>query len=351
MKSISMPLLRFGIFCFWTIAIGIFLVIPSIRSRFVHERSLSIFTWPLILDPIYLTRFEKETGIKLYITYFESSSALLNKLLANRGYGYDIIIPDDRSLELLIQHSLVKKIDMTKLDFFDAVNPFLLGTYADPYNHYSLPYYWGAYGIGYDMDRFKNTLPTSWSILFEKNLCASICMSDDPREAIMVTAQFLFGTIDALKNKDAREKVKKLLIDQKKQVEIYTVAPADSLLQNKSCGIATIMSPDMSRLMRGHDNFDIIFPKEGSFIVIDSIAIPSTSGKDDLIYQFINYLYRPEIVLHHITTFGYCSPLSSVQLPELEKLCPVDTFRSFDFFRNVISDDEINEIWIEVLAA
>ena len=40
-------------------------------------------------------------------------------------------------------------------------------------------------------------------------------MTDDPREAIIITAQYLFGTIDALKNLESREKVKELLFNKK----------------------------------------------------------------------------------------------------------------------------------------
>ena len=136
-----------------------------------------------------------------------------------KGSGYDIIIPDDHSLELLITKMVIKKIDKTKLILAD-INPVLLNIYADPHNEYSIPYYWGVYGIGYDQDVFKNgPPPAQWKSLFIKGACPGIriCMTDDPREAILLTAQYLFGTIDALKNKEAREQVKQAAYYSKKE--------------------------------------------------------------------------------------------------------------------------------------
>jgi spermidine/putrescine transport system substrate-binding protein len=346
-------LVRLGIFLFWAAIIAFFLMLPTITQRFKQERSLTIFSWPLLLDPIFLKQFEQETGIKLYITYFENGPALLSKVAATHGNGYDIIIPDDHSLELLIQQNLVKKIDHSRLTFWQDLNPILLNMYADPANEYSIPYYWGVYGIGYDQDLFKNgSPPAKWSTLFDSKICPStrVCMTDDPREAILLTAQYLFGSIDALKDKDARQQVKNALIKQKKQVEVYTISRSDNLLQSKSCGLAAIMSPEVARLHKEHPNITMLIPEEGSFVVIDSMAIPKSTRKDEMIYQFLNYLFRKEVVAHHVESFGYCSPLITLA-PEQTEFCPFDRFKTFDFFRNVISDDEINALWIEVLAA
>jgi len=325
---------------------------PTLTTFFKPEKSLTIFSWPLLLDPIYLKQFEKETGIKLYITYFENGPALLSKVTSTNGRGYDIIIPDDHSLQLLIEQGLVKKIDRSKLNFWNNLNPLLLNTYADPLSEYSIPYYWGVYGIGYDQNIFPELPFYSWKLLFDAKLCAQsrICMTDEPREAILLTAKYLFGSIDALKDPGAREQVKQALIKQKKHVEVYSISRSDNLLQSKSCGLAAIMSPEISRLHRDNPTINMVIPQEGSFVVIDFMAIPAATQKDEMIYQFLNYLYQSEVVKHHVASFGYCSPLTTIDQKH-EKFCPIDHFKDFDFFRPVISDDEINSLWIDVLAS
>lgn len=350
--SLSNTIARFLIFFFWVATITTFLVLPSLVNRFRSQKSITIFTWPMMLDPVYLKQFEKETGIKLYITYFENGPSLLSKIEATRGAGYDIIIPDDHSLQQLIEKGLVKKIDKTKLSFWKDIRPELLGIYADPRNDYSIPYYWAIYGIGYDQNQFNQTPLNSWSIIFDpsKTEHGHICMTDDAREAVMVTAVYLFGTTEALKDKEALQKVKETLIAQKKFVEVYSISRSDSLLQSKSCLLAMITSPELWRLSRERPQFKFIKPKEGSLVVVDSMAISNGSDKEDLVYQFLNYLYKDNVVKHHTQNFGYCSPLSTVP-SEREDLCSADIFKQFHFMKSVISDDEINQLWIEVLGS
>lgn len=340
---------RFLIFCFWVFVIALFLLFPKAVNYLRPERSLTIFTWPLMLDPIYLKQFEKETGIKLYITYYDSSAALLSKLDANNGFGYDLIIADDHTAELIIQKNLVRPFDSSQLLFKESINPFLLSHYYDPQNKFTIPHYWGFYGMGFDSEYFKNQyLPHTWGLLFNPELMpAKICMTDDPRESLMIAAQYLFGTIDALKDPEKVAQIKKLLLDQKKRVEIYSIARADNLLQLKSCPVASIMSPEIQRLQKEHEMIKFLAPQEGSFLVIDLFMMLKSSKKDALIYQFLNYVYQPEVITHHTDLFGYCSPLHTTLSSGPCEQQPTQ----FDFFRNILTDSEINNIWIEILAS
>lgn len=345
---------RLLIILFWTALIAGFLFLPALYRRFHSRATLTIFTPPLLLDSVYIKKFEEKTGAKVILAYFENGAALLSKLAAVDGKGYDLILPDDHTLDLLIRQRALKKIDKSKITFWNDIQPALLNAYFDKDNQYSIPYYWGIYGIGYDSNIFSNGLPkNSWGLLFDSALCPQgrICMTDDPREAIYIAARYLFGSIDELKKPEAQEAVKQLLIKQKKQVEVYTLSRADTLLQTNSCAIATIASPEAWRLSRSAPAIKMMIPKEGSFLIIDSFAIPASTTNDALIYQFINFIFEQESIKHHSQLYGFCSPLSTVMLPEQEKFCPINELDSFDFFREVISDKRINELWIEVLAA
>src|SRR5262245_56407944 len=102
--------IRFLIVCFWvSVFIGALFIPVSVQ--FVgREKSLNIFTWPMLLDAQYLSGFEAKTGIKLNISYYESNEELLSKLEATKGQGYDLVIPSDYIVESLINAGLVKKL-------------------------------------------------------------------------------------------------------------------------------------------------------------------------------------------------------------------------------------------------
>ena len=112
----------------------------------------------------------------------------------------DLVMPTDYAAETCINKGLLKKIDKSKLFFFDRLNPALMGHYFDPENQYTVPYYWGVYGIGFDKDFWKDGIPlVSWQMVFDQKFKnALIAMPNDAHYLVLIAAQYLFGTIDNL---------------------------------------------------------------------------------------------------------------------------------------------------------
>jgi len=344
---------RIGLVLVWVGVLFLFLYTPTlIRWTHRNEKSITVFTWPLIIDANYITAFEKETGIKVYISYYENNEELLTKLKTTHGRGYDLVIPSDYTIEQLIKEGLVKKIDQSKLNFIDRIHPFLKSHYYDPTNEYSLPYFWSVYGLGIDRDAFDDQLPeATWALIFEKDkLKTRVGMTDSAREAIMIAAQYLYGSIDALEEPETQKAVQDLLLKQKTWVEMYSDVRSGDLLASKSCAVVAALSPDITRLKKEYPNIAFVLPKEGSFMLIDAFLIPVLSEKDELVYQFLNYLYRHDVVKHNIERYGFCSPVIDVQ-GDKGMECPDETrIKDLEFFRSVIPESTINDIWVNLMA-
>lgn len=348
-KQLSM---RVGLICIWIGILFAFLYTPTfIRWAHRGQKSITVFTWPLIIDANYITEFERETGIKVYISYYENNEELLTKLKTTRGRGYDLVIPSDYTIEQLIKEGLVKKIDQSKIDFAHRIHPFLKNHYYDPKNEYSLPYFWSVYGLGIDLDAFDGKAPeATWALIFEKDkLKTRIGMTDSAREAIMIASQYLYGSINALTNLETQKAVEQLLLKQKPWVEMYSDVRSGDLLASKSCAVVAALSPDITRLKKEYPNIAFILPKEGSFMLIDAFLIPVLSEKDDMTYQFLNYLYRKEVVEHNVERYGFCSPVVDVHaVGDVE--CPVADRKKLEFFRSVIPEFVMNNIWVNLMA-
>ena len=95
-----------------------------------------------------INAFEDETGIKVYITTFDSNEMMYTQLLG--GTVYDIIIPSDYMIERLISEEMVQPLDKSKLQNMDKIYGQVLNMDFDPNNDYSVPYFWGNVGICYD---------------------------------------------------------------------------------------------------------------------------------------------------------------------------------------------------------
>lgn len=332
------------------------LYFPNLKIVKGEQQSINVFSWGDIIEPSIISAFEKETGIKVKLSYYASNEELIVKMKATRGEGYDLIIPSDYAVKLLIDDELLKPIKKHKLTFWKDINPNLLGHEFDPDNTYSLPMEWEIYGFGIDKDFFRNNPPQkSWNILFDKDIINyKVSMTNDPIEAIAFAGFYLYGSTNQLDPMQATE-VKNLLIEQNSWVEAYASFRGDYFLATRNCPVVVASSSYIWKTMRQFPFVSFIVPEEGTFITIENIAIPSGSKKDKLTYQFINYLFRHESVRTHFETFGFFpSTLQSLSDLDIDPIAhdlihaTGEDFKKFYFFEELMPQKDIHDTWVEV---
>jgi len=321
-------------------------------SKFLGERkkSITILAWQQVLDKQYLDEFEKSTGIQVYITYIDSNEELVAKLQATPNHGYDLIMPSDFFVPLLIKRDLIKMIDQSRLSFWQDLYPSLLHQEYDLDNQYTIPFFWGIIGIGIDTDYFGGKIPqASWGLLFDDAI-ERIVLLDDMYVLTSVAVRYLFGHIDNLTVKQI-EQVEELLIEQKKRTIAYTDLRTDHLLASKACPVAMTISVDLAKVMRRYSNIKFLIPKEGAFVSIDLFAIPSASNKDEFVYQFLNYLYRPDILQQYVDKFEFFAPIRSVALYGVDERLAIpseELFKELHLLRRDIPTAVLHNIWMKL---
>jgi spermidine/putrescine transport system substrate-binding protein len=332
---------------------GLFLV--SNLNRLADERTISIFAWGDIFDQEFVRKFEEETGAKVLMSYYSSNEELLVKLKATQGEGYDLIIPSDYAVSELIQNDLLKKIEKEKIEAYQHINPLLLNHFFDPYNEYSIPFAWEVFVFGIDSHLKDQQKKFDWQDIFQPQpAIGKIIMVNDSREAISFAAWHLFKKNEPL-NENEISQVHETLVNQKQYVEAYSNFRADYYLATKNSSLVLSSSSYILRGMKNYGHIDFVLPENGTFITIENITIPRATKKDDLVYKFINFMFRPEIVNHHFELFSFfparIDGISKLQMPdEIRNLIisDRDTFSRYNFFRQIVSDKIRNQIWMSV---
>lgn len=349
-SSLHLPQ-KVAIVCFWLAAIVIFLYAGSIVDYFNTEKSINVLVWGQVLDKEFLSDFEKETGIRVNMSYFENNEELLVKLQSSAHHDYDLVMPSDWAAQLMIEQGIIKKLDRTKIKIWDTLYPALCNHYFDPGNEYSIPFYWSLFGLGVDTRYWKNsTPPTTWGLIFDERIMPKrISTVEDIRELISIAALYLFGRYEQLTAHEL-EQIKALLLRQKSRVEIYSDSRPEYVLASGSVPVVVSWFGDFLKVMRYFDYIEFIVPQEGAFVVIDSFAIPSATQKDDLIYPFINYLFRRDVVKKYVDKFDFF-PAVQVDVEYDDRFARLtqptqELFKNINFFKNVISKEIINDIFI-----
>lgn len=348
--------IRSGVTIFWILLIFSALYWPRWKPMHYDAKTLNIFAWGDILDPAVLADFEKESGIKLNLSYYSSNEELVVKLKATKGEGYDLIIPSDYAVNILIKENLLKKFDKNRFNYWKTLNPNLLGRDFDPHNAYSIPFEWELYGLGIDKDYFReHPTPPSWAMIFDpKVMNYKITMNNDPIEAVEFAAFYLYGEATDLTPQQADE-VRQLLIDQKKYVAAYVNFRGDYFLATKNVAVVLASSSYIWRTKRLFDFVGFVVPQEGSFITIENLCIPRACDKEEMVFKLINYLCSPKSAASHFETYGFFpANLNAADVPDMDEDATrlmhstSEDFKKYHFVRNTMPEDEIRDIWVDV---
>jgi len=143
------------------------------------DETLNIYSWADYIAPDTVANFERETGIKVHYSTFDTNEVLATKLLTGRT-NYDVVVPTDFFFERLKKAGVFLKLDKTALPNSVNLDPDIMQKLAvrDPGNLYSVPYLWFTTGIGYNVDKVRERLGSaefdSWSLLFDPKNAAKL---------------------------------------------------------------------------------------------------------------------------------------------------------------------------------
>ncbi|PTO94820.1 spermidine/putrescine ABC transporter substrate-binding protein PotD, partial [Vibrio sp. 10N.286.45.A3] len=118
---------------------------------FAADQELYFYNWSEYIPNEVLEDFTKETGIKVYYSTYESNESMYAKL-KTQGTGYDLVVPSTYFVSKMRKEGMLQELDKTKLSHFADLDPNYLDKPFDPSNNYSIPYIWGATGIGINSD-------------------------------------------------------------------------------------------------------------------------------------------------------------------------------------------------------
>lgn len=349
-------LTRVGIILGWLLVVAAILYLPHWKLFPRENKSLSVFAWGSTIDLQLLSSFEKETGIKVHVSYYSSNEELLTKLKATDSAGYDLILPSDYAVQIMIEENLLQKLDKKKINFWDNINPLLLHHTYDPQNEYSLPFAFDVYGFGVDKTFFKDRpFDPSWDAIFSAAaIDYKIAMVNDPIDVTSFAAFYLYGRTDNLKP-EAFEEIKNLLIEQSRWTTAYTALRGDYFLSTGNCPVVLSINSLIKRTRVNAPHIGFYVPKEGAFITIENFCIPRRSENQAAAYRLLNHLYSLKSVVQNSNVCGLLPPtldaIAEVELDEYEKDFLVSTtgnLNRFHFIQTLFPAQDILNLWVQV---
>jgi spermidine/putrescine-binding protein len=274
-------------------------------TSFNQDRQLNLYIWSNYASKEFLQKFEERYNVKVKVELYDSNEALLAKLQTGL-VDYDLVVPSDYMVGILINQGLLQRIDRERLTNFGNLDPKFLGLPFDPENHYSIPYTWGTTGIGYRKDKIEGT-PDSWTIMLDERYKDRIAMLDDMRENFAVALKLRGRSLNNVEPAEL-EAAASILKRQKSLVKTYDSATFAELLLSGDAWLAHGYSGQIGKAMAENPNIGYIIPKEGCTIWTDNICVPKGAPHLELAHLFINYMLEPQAAGENTNSTGYSTP-------------------------------------------
>ncbi len=280
------------------------------------QEVLRIITWKGYIPIELQKKFEKQTGIKLKITY-SNNEEMLAKLRATHGGGFDLAQPSaDRILFAAKKYHIYKPLDYSKIKT-EHFKPSLLKATKEISGGYAVPYCFGTTGL--IINKAKAPEANDWSDLYNPKYKGHIAYRLKRPLLIGVAYSMGYDPFKLYNNpkeyKKMIDKVANKLIETKNLVYGYWTSgdTQKEFVRSGKVWVETGWDGIGWNLHKENKNIDFVAPKSGALGWVDTFAIPRRSKNVEGAYKFINFMLKPENAAVFVNHEKYQSASNGVE--------------------------------------
>ncbi|MBS5322770.1 MAG: spermidine/putrescine ABC transporter substrate-binding protein [Blautia hansenii] len=316
-----------------------------------NNKELVLYTWEGLFPQEVLDDFEKEKGIRIINSNFDSNETMLEKVQQSDGKDYDVVIGDDYIIEQVVKNGLAKELDKSKLSNYGNINPLYQSQFYDPDNKYTIPHGAGIPLIVYDPEQVDFEI-TGYEDLWNSKLedkIATIASYRAVEGMVLLTMGKSMNEEDPTVIKEAGEK----LVSLAPNIRMIQDTNTQNALLNGEASVAILYTSQVIAALQENPDLKVVYPKEGLGFGIMNFFIPKNAPDTEEAYEFLNYILEPEVAAKCFDFVGYyCTNKAADDLVNPDLVVP-DSVTKGEIIQNVSTEAEevYNQNWTEFKAA
>lgn len=316
-----------------------------------NNKELVLYTWEGLFPQEVLDDFEKEKGIRIINSNFDSNETMLEKVQQSDGKDYDVAIGDDYIIEQVVKNGLAKELDKSKLSNYGNINPLYQSQFYDPDNKYTIPHGAGIPLIVYDPEQVDFEI-TGYEDLWNSKLedkIATIASYRAVEGMVLLTMGKSMNEDDPSVIKEAGKK----LVSLAPNIRMIQDTNTQNALLNGEASVAILYTSQVIAALQENPDLKVVYPKEGLGFGIMNFFIPKNAPDTEEAYEFLNYILEPEVAAKCFDFVGYyCTNKAADDLVNPDLVVP-DSVTKGEIIQNVSTEAEevYNQNWTEFKAA
>ncbi len=253
---------------------------PEQPAAEIKSKQLNLYAWSEYIPQDMLDGFSKKFGINVTYDTYSSNEELLAKLQAGAS-GYDLILPSDYTVAILVKQGLLEPLDLNQIPNFANIAP-----------------------------EFKGR----------------VVLLDDEHEVlgmVMTVLGYDKNSTDPAQLEQAKAKMLELMPNVKL---MDSDSPKTALLAGE-VWLGQTWNGEAAIAHNENPAINYICPQEGCGIWYDNFAIPKGAPHKDAALAFLNYMLTPEASVLITKEFPYSNPNTAAL--ELLKTQDPDVYKSY----------------------
>jgi spermidine/putrescine transport system substrate-binding protein len=306
------------------------------------ESKLHLFIWSEYIDPAVVADFERLHTCRVVIDLYEDSESMLARLANGGDALYDVVVPSDNMVPVLIRRGLLAPLRKENLTGLAHLDPRFQRPDYDPDHRYTVPYQWGTMGILLRPTPGR-THAASWGLFFDpEQQPGPFVLIDSPRDLFAAAFRYLGHSVNTTNLARLRQAMDLLVAARKRALGFDGSVGGMNKVLSGVARAAIVYNGEAARALRSDTNLVYLLPREGSILWVDNLAIPARAPHRDLAEQFINFILEPTNAarIARYTRFATCNKdaralLDPADLNHPAIYPPEESFPRLEYLRDV----------------
>ena len=257
------------------------------------EGQLNIYNWFDYTPDELIEKFEQEYGVEVTLDTYDSNETLLAKLKGG-ATGYDVAMPGDYMVAIMIQEGMLEKVQPNQMDNFENMEAEWVDVYWDPGREYSVPWQWGTTSFMVDRDTYEGEIDTL-AMLFgpPDELSGEINMLRDVNDVLNMGLRYL-GYERCNGNEAELKELNQLMQEAKQHWKSFNSDGAKEVLVSGDAEAGMIWNGFGMRARMEQPTLEYAYPKEGFTGWMDNVVVLKGAPNLENAKLFVNFMMEPE---------------------------------------------------------
>lgn len=268
------------------------LLMPTV-SFSLSAKQLNLLMWEDSLSTRVINQWQKETGIAINITHFDSNDDRDILLSGNQNLPFDILVLDNISTNVFAE--LGKLAQISKIKNRKHHDTFWLETCGE----FGMPYFWGSVGVVYRIDKVKSP-PKTWAEFIRPppELSGHIGLLNDTTDSFLpflLSRGISPNTDNAVALKQTYQAMRRF--NRHVLTYQYPLTFINQASNAQQLYLAMAYSGDQHLLNQQHgkDIWRFTTLSQQPQLWVDCLTINKKSAKQAIAKQFISYVSSPNM--------------------------------------------------------